>query len=118
MIQLIGKKIIETDPITIAQVKTMLEERSESYELNYEQNLALDHVNKFTKIDQKTAAELVKELEEIVKKAQAIKLADMMPKDLADMRLMFAKERGSHKKEEMETLLEIINKYREEDEPK
>lgn len=54
-------------------------------------------------------------MEEIIKKSQAVELADIMPKDLADMRLMFAKERGSHKKEEMETLLEIINKYREEE---
>lgn len=114
---MIGKKIIETDPITNAEVKKMLEERSESHELNYEQNLALDHVTKFTKIDSQKASELVKELEEIIKKTQAVKLADMMPKDLADMRLMFAKERGSHKKEEMETLLEILNKYREEETP-
>lgn len=114
---MIGKKIIETEPITNAEVKKMLEERSQFQELNYEQNLALDHVTKFAKIDSETAKELVKELEEIIKKTQAIKLADIMPKDMADMRLMFAKERGSHKKEEMESLLEIINKYREE-EPK
>jgi DNA-directed RNA polymerase subunit F len=36
-----------------------------------------------------------------------------MPVDLADLRLMFAKERGSHKKEELEQILEIVNKYRE-----
>ncbi|MEN6592825.1 MAG: RNA polymerase Rpb4 family protein [Methanobacterium sp.] len=112
---MIGKKIIETDPITIAEVKEMLEERSKTLELNYEQNLALDHVTKFVKTDAETVAKLVKEMEEIIKKSQAVKLADIMPKDLADMRLMFAKERGSHKKEEMETLLEIINKYREEE---
>jgi DNA-directed RNA polymerase subunit F len=112
---LIGKKITETDPITNAQVKEMLEERSKTNELNYEQNLALDHVTKFTKSDAETSEKLVKELEEIIKKPQAIKLADVMPKDMADMRLMFAKERGSHKKEELETLLEIINKYREEE---
>lgn len=112
---MIGKKILETDPITKTQVKEMLEERSEFHELNYEQNLALDHVTKFVKTDPEAAAELVKELEEIVKKSQAVKLVDILPKDLADMRLMFAKERGSHKKEEMETLLEIINKYREEE---
>lgn len=112
---MIGKKIIETEPITNAEVKKMLEERSQFQELNYEQNLALDHVNKFTKIDSETAKELVSELEEIIKKTQAVKLADIMPKDMADMRLMFAKERGSHKKEEMESLLEIINKYRGEE---
>ena len=112
---MIGKKVIETDPITNTVVKEMLEERSKTHELNYEQNLALDHVTKFNKIDAEAAEKLVKELEEIIKKTQAVKLADIMPKDMADMRLMFAKERGSHKKEEMETLLEILNKYREED---
>ncbi|MCE5214364.1 MAG: RNA polymerase Rpb4 family protein [Methanobacterium sp.] len=112
---MIGKKVIETDPITIAEVKKMLEERSQIHELNYEQNLALDHVTKFVKIDDEPAIELVKELKEIIKKIQAIKLADIMPKDMADMRLMFAKERGSHKQEELEKLLEIINKYRKDD---
>ena len=112
---MIGKKVIETDPITIAEVKVLLEERSQFQELTYEQNLALDHVIKFSKIDKETALKLVDELKEIIKKNQAIKLADTMPKDMSDMRLMFAKERGSHKKEELEQLLEIINKYREED---
>jgi DNA-directed RNA polymerase subunit F len=110
---MIGKKVIETDPITIAEVKEMLEERSGFHELTYEQNLALDHVIKFTKLDQETALKLVDELQQTIKKNQAVKLADIMPQDMADMRLMFAKERGSHKKEELETLLEVINKYRE-----
>ena len=112
---MIGKKVVETDPITIAQVKDMLEERATSHELTYEQNLALDHVTKFAKMDSETSAKLVDELKGIIKKNQAIKLADMMPQDLADMRLMFAKERGSHKQEELEKLLEILNNYRKED---
>lgn len=112
---MIGKKVIETDPITIAEVKEMLEEFSQSHELNYEQNLVMDHVTKFAKIDAQTANELVEELKESIKKIQAIKLADIMPQDMADMRLMFAKERGSHKKEELEKLLEIINQHRKDD---
>ena len=70
-------------------------------------------MNKFAKLDVEKAQELVKELQEIIKKTQAIKIADLMPVDLADLRLMFAKERGSHKKEELEQILEIVNKYRE-----
>jgi DNA-directed RNA polymerase subunit F len=113
VIGMIGKKIVETNPITIPEVKEMLEERSQFHELTYEQNLALDHVTKFAKLDTENAQKLVGELEEIIKKNQAIKLEDIMPEDMADMRLMFAKERGSHKKEELEKLLKIINKYRE-----
>jgi DNA-directed RNA polymerase subunit F len=38
-----------------------------------------------------------------------------MPEDMDDMRLIFAKERGSHKKEELEDILKIVDKYREEE---
>ncbi|WP_424354418.1 RNA polymerase Rpb4 family protein [Methanobacterium sp. MBAC-LM] len=109
---MIGKKVIDTDPITIAEVKEMLGDLSEHYELTYEQNLALDHVTKFSKLDEESAKKLVEELSEIIKKTQAIKVADIMPEDLADLRLIFAKERGSFKQEDMEKILEIVNKYR------
>jgi DNA-directed RNA polymerase subunit F len=110
---MIGKKVIETEPITISEARQMLEVSSDSFDPTYEQNIAIEHVNKFAKLDVEKAQELVKELQEIIKKTQAIKIADIMPVDLADLRLMFAKERGSHKKEELEQILEIVNKYRE-----
>lgn len=109
---MIGKKVIDTDPITIAEVKEMLSSIQEHYELTYEQNLALDHVTKFSKLDAESAKKMVEELEELIKKTQAIKIADIMPEDMADLRLIFAKERGSIKKEDMEKILEIVNKYR------
>lgn len=112
---MIGKKVLETDPIPLVKVKPLLEERELVHELSYEQNLALDHVTKFSKISAEDAEKLVNELEEIIKKTQAIKIADIMPEDMDDMRLIFAKERGSHKKEELENILEIVNKYRGED---
>lgn len=112
---MIGKKVLETDPIPLVKVKPLLEEREKVHELSYEQNLALDHVTKLSKISVENAEKLVGELEEIIKKTQAIKIADVMPEDMDDMRLIFAKERGSHKKEEMENILKIVNKYREED---
>ncbi len=109
---MIGKKVVDTDPITIAEVKVMLEELSESHELTYEQNLALDHVTKFSKIDEESANKLVEELAETLKKTQAIKIADIMPEDMADLRLIFAKERGTYKQEDLEKILEIVDKYR------
>ena len=109
---MIGKKVVDTDPITIAEVKVMLEELSEHYELTYEQNLALDHVTKFSKIDEESAKKIVEELAETYKKTQAIKIADVMPEDIADLRLLFAKERGTYKTEDLEKVLEIVNKYR------
>ncbi|MDI6643818.1 MAG: RNA polymerase Rpb4 family protein [Methanobacteriaceae archaeon] len=110
---MIGKKIVETNPITISEVKDMLEKFSETHELTYEQNLTLDHVDKFSKMDVESSTKLVEELLEIVKKKYAVRITDIMPEDLADLRLIFAKERVPIKKEDLEKILEIVNKYRE-----
>ncbi|MGI6464077.1 RNA polymerase Rpb4 family protein [Methanobacterium sp.] len=113
---MIGKKVLETEPIPLVKVKELLEDREKVHELNYEQNLALDHVTKFSKVSAENVEKMVTELEEIVKKSQAIKIADIMPEDMDDMRLIFAKERGPHKREELEEILKIVDKYREKDE--
>ncbi len=76
---MIGKKVIETDPITIAEAKELLIKSAESIDPTYEQNLAIDHVTKFAKLDVETAQKLVGELKEIIKNTQAIKIADVMP---------------------------------------
>ncbi|MEN4006697.1 MAG: RNA polymerase Rpb4 family protein [Methanobacteriaceae archaeon] len=109
---MIGKKIISTDPITTAEVKKVLEELSKHYELTYEQNLVLDHATKFSKIDAESANKLVEELAGTLKKTQAVKIADIMPEDMADLRLLFAKERGTYKKEDQEKILETVDRYR------
>ncbi|HNR26363.1 MAG TPA: RNA polymerase Rpb4 family protein [Methanobacteriaceae archaeon] len=110
---MIGKKVLETDPISFCQVKELLEERMKVQELSYEQNLALDHVTKFSKISVESAQKMIAELEETIKTNLAVKMADIMPEDMADMRLMFSKERGTHKKADLDKILEIIDKYRE-----
>ncbi|MBZ9570057.1 RNA polymerase Rpb4 family protein [Methanobrevibacter sp. TMH8] len=113
---MIGKKALENEPIPTAKVKQILENFSETYELSYEQNLTLDHVTKFNKISLEDAEELIEKLSDIVKKKHAVRIADIMPKDLSDLRLMFAKERVPIKKEELEDILKIVNEYRREEE--
>ena len=41
----------------------------------------------------------------------AVHIVDLVPKDLADMRLIFAKEPGKTDKEEMEKILEFLEQY-------
>lgn len=109
---MIGKKTLDSEPIPLAKVKELLENFSMEYELNYEQNLTLDHVTKFNKLSLEESTKLIEELEEIVKHKHAVRIADLMPEDLSDLRLMFAKERVPIKKEDMEQILEILAKYR------
>ncbi|MGL4670111.1 MAG: RNA polymerase Rpb4 family protein [Methanobacteriaceae archaeon] len=111
---MIGKKVIETQPIPIARVKELLDEFSQEKELLYEQNITLDHATKFSKTSADDAEALVKKLEDEkgLKKKNAVRIADLMPEDLDDLRLLFAKERLTIKNDEMESILEIIDEYR------
>ena len=41
----------------------------------------------------------------------AVHIVDLIPQDLSDLRLIFAKEPTQISKEEMEQILEILNQY-------
>ena len=112
---MIGKKTLENEPIPLAKVQEILENFSMDHDLNYEQNLTLDHVTKFRKLPLEETEKLIEELEEKIKHKHAVRIADLMPEDLSDLRLMFAKERVPLKKEDMEKILEIISNYRTEE---
>lgn len=119
---MIGKKTLESEPIPAAKVKEILEEFSEKHELSYQQNVTLAHVTNINKLSLEDTEKLIEELEEAefanfkIDKRLAVRIADLVPHDMADLRLIFAKERVSPSKEEMEQILEIIEKYDLEDE--
>ncbi len=66
-------------PSQLQKPKKCLKKVQNPIDPTYEQNLAMDHVTKFSKLDVETAQKLVSELQEIIKKTQAIKIADVMP---------------------------------------
>lgn len=108
---MIGKKTLDTKPVPAAEVKEILDEFSETNDLSYEQNLTLAHVTNFKKLSLEDTEKLIEELTDIVKEKHAIIIADLMPKDLEDLRLIFAKEKFPIAKEEMEKILTILEKY-------
>ncbi len=99
--------------VTLAEVKDILTERQGESELTAEQKLALEHVQRFAKIDSKKARKLVKELMELgyVSEVNAVKIADVMPTQADDVRLIFSKERASVEKKDIEKILSVVNKY-------
>ncbi len=80
--------------VTLAEVKEMLDAEAADHELTPEQRYALDHVNKIVKVSASNAQKLVKELRELpfVSEAQAVKIADLLPTHVDDVRVLFAKE--------------------------
>ncbi|WP_295616218.1 RNA polymerase Rpb4 family protein [uncultured Methanobrevibacter sp.] len=112
---MIGKNTLETKPIPAAKVKEILEEFSEKHELSYEQNLTLDHATNLNKLSLEDTEKLIEELEAYVEYKQAVRIADVLPRDMADLRLVFAKERNAPSQDEMKEILEILEKYDAED---
>ena len=112
---MIGKKTLESKPIPAAKVKEILEEFSEKHELSYEQNLTLDHATNLNKLSLEDTEKLIEELEAYVEYKQAVRIADIVPKDMADLRLIFAKERISLSSDDLKEILEILDKYEIED---
>ncbi|RAP52330.1 MAG: DNA-directed RNA polymerase subunit F [Methanosphaera sp. rholeuAM270] len=119
---MIGKKVIDTKPITISEAKEILMKKVEQkadennevdgHQFTYEQNLTIDYVSKFALLDAEDAKELVSKLEEYLSTVQAVKVVDLMPEDLDDLRLIFAKERGSFDSETLQNILDLLDQYR------
>jgi len=100
--------------VTLAEVKAILEEESGQRELSTEQKYALEHSQRFSRLDDKKSKKLVNELiGEIENLAEpiAMKIADIMPKDAEDIKIIFAKERAQIQKKDAEKILGIIEKY-------
>jgi len=98
---------------TLAEVKDTLLERQEQGELTAEQKLALEHCQKFARIESKKVKKLIKELTELafVSEVNAVKIADIMPDHPDDVRALFAKERANLDKKDIEKILSVVEKY-------
>ncbi len=110
---MIGKNIVSSEPIPGAKVKEILEEFSQDNELNYEQNVTLNHLARFKRYSVEDAEEILEKLQSEfnLREKVAVHIVDLIPQDLADLRLIFAKEPGQVDKEEMEKILEFLEQY-------
>ena len=110
---MIGKEVIESEPITGSEVKKILEDFAEENELNYEQNLTLNHLARFKRYSPEDAKEIFEKLQDEfgLRAKVAAHIVDLVPVDLADMRLIFAKEPSKTDKEDMEKILEMLEQY-------
>lgn len=111
---MIGDEVEQRRPVTFSESLEILKEKKKEKELEFEQRLAYDYVQKFSQLSSEKAEELVKELLEIekIRDHQAVILVNNMPETKEDIRLIFAKERTSLREDTVEQILEIIDKYR------
>jgi len=100
--------------VTLAEIKALLErEEKERKELSMEQRYSLTHAQLFAKLSPEDTRKLVEELMkvEMMTPANAYKLADLLPSHPEDVRAVFAKERFSLSKEDVDLVVQVVAKY-------
>lgn len=106
-------KVVGEEPVPAAEVRNTMSKKKEE-ELSYEQKIATDFLEKNVDINVTDAREAMKELQDVgrIKARQAAILINIMPEDKSELRLIFSKERTSLSEDDMEEVLEILDKYR------
>ena len=106
-------KVIEAKPLGMPEARKIMLSREKKKELSYEQKLALEHLNKFTKIPPSDAKKFLEELSQVLRMSEEtmVKILDLTPKTPDELRMIFAREKFSLKNEEIKKILEIVKKY-------
>src|SRR5436309_2430152 len=104
---------MEESYVSLTELKVILDkEKAARGELNPEQQYSLSHASLFARVPPEKVPLIVKELMEIpmMSPFNAVKIADLMPTHLDDVRAIFAKERFSSSKEDAEKVLDFFNR--------
>jgi DNA-directed RNA polymerase subunit F len=105
---------VENEKVILwAEVRKVLEKKEKEKELSYEQKNALDHLRKFSKISEKSAAEMAEELGKIerLKEKHIISIINHMPQELEDLRVLFANEVVNLSEEDRKKIISIVKKF-------
>jgi len=110
---MVGRIEKELTPLTIAEVKEILEKRSAEAEFGYEQQKTLEYVNKIQKLNKEKSRELVKRLMEIANLdiQTSIKIADTLPMFKPTLEVILSKDKIELDDEKKEQILAEIKKF-------
>lgn len=96
-----------------SEAKRVLEKKAKEKELGYEQKNALDHLRKFSKATQKAMDDMMAELDKIerLKERHKVAIADMLPRDEDELRMLFANEIMTISDDDKKKILSIVKKF-------
>ena|SRR3989338_86330 len=113
---MIGKHISSVKNLSLLEVKDTIKERlavkEKGEEVSYEQNLANEYSKKFSKLSNAKQEKLLKELSEIegISEDLALKIVDILPEDLAELRLLVPKS-PEFDDAKLGKVLDLLSKY-------
>ncbi|MBW2979714.1 hypothetical protein DRZ77_02975 [Candidatus Woesearchaeota archaeon] len=107
-------KIISEEPMTLVEVKEYLKRLKEkNIELGFRAAKTEEYLNQVPVLDKKTAIELKEKLESLkitrLKPAMIVKIVDLVPKTLDDLKAVLQGFQSSVSTEDMKKILSVIN---------
>ena len=106
------KEIYESDPISVPEVRKILLDRAmEGEDLSYMQRIALEHAQLTSRISSNDAKKLVDDLMKTfsMTKKSAITLANFIPNNIEELKVLLGKEAGNYEQESFDKMLEKLN---------
>jgi len=113
-----AKKILSQTPLSIPEVKRLMEEREG--ELNSMQLRVLNYVRKYSKLSSEAAEKLIEELMEKFEltREEAVQIADICPTHIEELRAILSGYKRLvsfllFSEEKMRAILDLVKKYLE-----
>jgi len=110
------EKILKMEPVSLAEVKEILNKRKGEKELTYEQDVTMKYVEKFAKLTEKQTEDLSKQLDEFSflkeKKELKYQLMAALPTRVEQVQLFMPKD-VTASEEELKKIVELTKKYGE-----
>jgi len=109
---MLGRKELNSQPVSLAEVKKILQERSKEPDFGYEQQTCLDYANAFCKLKEQDAKKLVEELMKIegMTLDAAIKITDILPPYKTTLNTILAKDKITLDEDKLTSVLELVKK--------
>lgn len=108
--------ILEEKPINLAELKEHLEKiETRDKELNFRATKTKEYLKKFSKLDIKETKELTEKIIKLniprLKHRQIVKIIDLFPTNLDELKMIFAGETTTVTPENMQQILEVVKEY-------
>ena len=109
------RKILKIQPITIPEVKAVLESLGEK-NLDQFQRRSLDYATKMSHLDSESSRKLIEELkaEGTLEEKEAIQIVNIMPRSIEELRTFLGGGRKIIETSKLERILNLLDKYRKE----
>ncbi len=104
-------KVVQEKFVSYPKAKKILEEREKEGELSYEQKSSLEHLRKFSKLDDDE--KITEELHSIEKLREdlIVKIVNNLPKAAEDVKVLFQKDVIDLSDEDIAKIIEVTKKY-------